>query len=355
MKKKTLIVTPDIKLLGGVANHYLGLKYYWKKDVEYIYYGKRHGLLIPAALLFPFDLLNFLRKIVSQKQCVVIVNPSLRKYQLFRDGLYLIIAKMFKIEVVTFFHGWDSTFADKIEKKSFLFNRIYNSSSFIYVLYSEYKKKLIKIGITSPILLTTTKVNDSLIKSVHIEKRDGHIKNILFLSRIEKYKGIYEALETFELLQKKYQHLQLTIVGEGTELKNVRTYIKKKRLKNVSIRGALFGQELINTFKSSDLYIFPSYSEGMPTSVLEAMAFGLPVITSSVGGLNDFFEDGKMGARIQDLNPLSYQIAIEKLIKSKKKCKEIGSYNYKYAIENFLASQVVEKMEADIDFYTSKI
>src|SRR5699024_643846 len=105
MKNKILIITPDINRIGGVANHYLGLKKYWSKErVEYEYYGKRNNL--PAFILLPYDLIKFIGKLVFKKPQVVLINPSLRSYQLVRDGIYLLLAKLFRVKIVTFFHGW---------------------------------------------------------------------------------------------------------------------------------------------------------------------------------------------------------------------------------------------------------
>jgi glycosyltransferase involved in cell wall biosynthesis len=83
----------------------------------------------------------------------------------------------------------------------------------------------------------------------------------------------------------------------------------------------------------------------MPTSVLEAMAFGLPVITRPVGGLVDFFENDKMGYLIESLNPLDYAQKIDLLINDIEKANAIANYNMEYAHEYFLASKVARQLE----------
>ena len=208
---------------------------------------------------------------------------------------------------------------------------------------------MLEIGIYVPILLTTTKVNDEYLINFEISKRTGSVKNILFLARIEVYKGIYEALKTYEILTSFKSDLQLTIVGSGSELSNVQKYVKRNNLKNVKIKGVKIGNELIDEFLSADLYLFPSYAEGMPTSVLEAMAFGLPIVSSSVGGLNDFFENGKMGYLIPNCEPDNYVSAINKLIDDPVMTETISNYNHNYAIKHFLASNVANRIESDIN------
>ena len=97
--------------------------------------------------------------------------------------------------------------------------------------------------------------------------------------------------------------------------------------------------------KTSELYLFPTYSEGMPTSVLEAMAFGLPVITRPVGGLKDFFENGEMGYMLESLDPEVYVHHIETLIKDVKLTKRISDYNYRFIKEHSLASKIAKNLE----------
>ena len=107
-------------------------------------------------------------------------------------------------------------------------------------------------------------------------------------------------------------------------------------------------------FRKGDLYLFPSFHEGMPTSVLEAMAFGIPVITRPVGGLVDFFENEKMGKMVDSIKPSDFTEAIESLLTNVNLVKQISLYNYQYAQKHFLASRIAldmeNKLKAVLDF-----
>ena len=100
---KILIVCPSFDILGGVANHYKGLAPFWKSDIFYVFQGKRKN--IPAAISFIPDFIKYIYLLLVKSPDVVIVNPSLRRYQLFRDSIYVIIAKLFPVKVITFIHG----------------------------------------------------------------------------------------------------------------------------------------------------------------------------------------------------------------------------------------------------------
>ena len=114
---------------------------------------------------------------------------------------------------------------------------------------------------------------------------------------------------------------------------------------NVKFTGALTGDALVTQFKQGDLYIFTSFHEGMPTSVLEAMAFGLPVVTRPVGGLVDFFENGKMGEMVDSFEVEDFVPMVEKYLNDKELTKQTSVYNHEYAKKHFLASQVALRLE----------
>ncbi|OUL59879.1 glycosyltransferase family 4 protein [Flavobacterium sp. AJR] len=350
MKKNILIISPHPKLLGGVANHYIGLNDFWSSSIKYEYCGKREN--IPAFVTFFYDLIKYVLKLIFKRPDIVIINPSLRRYQIMRDGLYLILAKILRIDVITFIHGWDEEYVRKLIKKPSLFKFVYNKSAFIYVLSSSFKEQLLEVGITCPILLTTTKVDDKLIKDFDIDQRTGKINNILFLARIEREKGVLITINAFIILKAKYDWLTLTIVGSGGFLNEAKEYVSKKNINDVSFTGPLYGMDVAKEFSKSEIYILPTtHGEGMPTSVLEAMVFGLPIITRPVGGLNDFFDTKEMGSLIEDLSPDSFARELESFILSSEKTRKTALFNHNYSVNRFLASSVANKIEEDIKDY----
>lgn len=346
---KILIVVPSFKILGGVANHYIGLNTFWKNKIRYCFQGKREH--IPAIYTLMPDFVNFIWKLIINRPDVVILNPSLRNYQLKRDMVYFKIAKLFDKKVITFIHGWDPQVASKISDKPNSFLNSFGKSQFIYVLYSGFLKSLKGFGVKCPVLLTTTKVSDSLLSNFDINTRDGNVKQILFLARIEKEKGIFITLEAFKFLKKKYNWLTLSVCGSGTALNEAMEFVEKEKIPGVIFHGNLSGDSLIKQFHQSQLYVLPTHGEGMATSVLESMAFGLPVITRPVGGVNDFFVNGQMGYLTESLNAEDYAELLGNFIENKELTKKISHYNHKFAINHFLASKVTCKFEQDINKY----
>ena len=82
---------------------------------------------------------------------------------------------------------------------------------------------------------------------------------------------------------------------------------------------------------------------------LEAMAFGLPIITTRVGGIPDFFEDGKMGLFLDSREPEHIAEKIRYLLDRPELMQQMSKYNFEYAKEHFYASKVAKRLEAIID------
>ena len=340
---RVLFNIPSLLLPGGVSNHYKGLKPYWSVQFKYNEVGSR-GFL-PGYLILPFDYLKFICLCIFGRFNLIVLNPSLGKSALKRDGLFLKLAKIFGKKVVIFFHGWNPEMAAKISKQPKEFVNTYNCADRFLILATAFKDDLRKWGITKPIELTTTKISDNLLEGFDIRIRQKEVTNLLFLTRIEVYKGVFIAIETYKILKLKYPKLSLTIAGDGSQLDAVKELLKAEEIENVEVLGHVSNEKLVQAFHKASIYILPSYSEGMPTSVLEAMAFGLPVVTRPVGGLNDFFENEKMGNLIESLDPEDYSRAIINLIKNPDVCFEIAKYNHHYAKQNFMASQVAVQLE----------
>ncbi len=175
-----------------------------------------------------------------------------------------------------------------------------------------------------------------------------NIINILFVARIVKEKGIFITLRAYEELQPKYPQLRLTVCGDGPALADAKKYTADRKIKNVIFKGNITGNKLRDMYLDADLYILPTYQEGMATSVLEAMAFGLPVLSRPVGGVRDFWKNKDMGFLMESLDSHDYAQQIEQLIGDSSLVEHISTFNRQYARDHFLASKVTEKFEDDI-------
>jgi len=339
---KVLINVPDLKKKGGVGIFYVDLKDYWQSTVKYNIIGRRNN--ISGIFWLPWDSVKFIFYIIFFKPDIILLNPSLGEKALPRDFYFIRLATLFHKKTSIFIHGWDREYAERLKKEWAVY--FFNKASCLLVLASAFKRSLEEWGVRIPIYLTGAKVGEGLVKDFNIACRDGKINTLLFLGRIVKEKGVLIAVTAYKILKEKYHFLKMFVIGNGGYLPYVIEYINKNDITDITITGSVTESELSSFFKEADLYIFPTYfGEGMPSTVSEAMAFGLPVITRPVGGLADFFENGKMGEIMDSMDPEDFACAIERYICDPKLTMRVSRYNYEYARNHFLAHIVAANFE----------
>lgn len=348
---KILIISPSFKEKGGVLEYNkLLLKYGQSQFILFELKPSSNGTFITKSIRFYFNLIRFIFKLITSRIDIVHVNPSLGINSFYRDGIFIIISKIFRKKVFIQWHGWNP----KNEKLLTGIHLFFFKLSFFYaneirVLSDEIFQKISKTGFINKITKGNTFVDDDFYNSnikTHNIVLDKEI-NLLFLSTVSVNKGIYTTINVFEILKKHYKSINLNIAGDGKELENVIEYVKKHNISNVNFLGYVDNNLKIKTYLESDIYIFPSAYEGMPTSILEAMSFGLPIVCNKVGALPDFFVNKKMGIMIDSLDPEKYANAVIDILNNENKKIEIYNFNREYIFNNFLASTSVLEIEKE--------
>lgn len=159
-------------------------------------------------------------------------------------------------------------------------------------------------------------------------KKIKKIKNILFVGRIIKEKGVFELCKAFVKLKKDFKDITLTIVGDGPESKFLSefreiNYVGKKN-------------NIENYYKKSDLLILPTYfREGLPNVVLEAMSFGVPVVSTPVGSLIDIFTDNKDIFYVEKQNIIAIKEKIKYFYLHPEIAEKVSSLAYSKVKQNF--------------------
>lgn len=121
---------------------------------------------------------------------------------------------------------------------------------------------------------------------------------ILYVGRLSYGKGLFDLLKIAKEIGKDYD-VRFYLVGKGELGKKLKKEIKKENLNNVKLLGGLSHDKLVKIYQKANLFLFPSYYEGFPTVVLEAMSSGLPVLVSDIEAHKNFITDGKNGILIE--------------------------------------------------------
>jgi glycosyltransferase involved in cell wall biosynthesis len=324
------------------------------KDVEYFTTGSRSESEASGAAVVRVvrDSWRFAQVLKRGSYDIVHLNPSIGSKALLRDGVLLLVAKSFRKAVVVFTHGWDPDCERALSKHfSGLFRFVFGRADAFIVLSKEFKNRLRALGYEKAVFIHGAPIDDELLDYVQQPPPSrcagdgGRTFKILFLARVEKEKGIYEALDAYRLVKDRNPFVSLTIAGDGSHFTRAVQYASDQQLADVSFVGYVEGNAKCEVFRRSDAYLFPSYSEGLPLSVLEAMACGLPVVTSAVGGLCDFFENGAMGFSTESRDPAVLANLMERLVRDPELCSKIRRLNHRYVRDNFTAQRIASRLE----------
>ncbi len=349
---RVLITVPYLELPGGVANYYRTVRPHLDARKAYFEIGARPGESGRWAELRRLlaDYRRFHRELRARPVDLVHINPSLGVRSVVRDGLLLLIAKAHRLPVLVFFRGWDPACESIIRARyARLFRLVYGRADAFVVLAEEFARSLRELGVRAPVTVETTVVADSVFAEVVAgageRSRDPEACEILYLSRLDRDKGLAEAIEAVAEVSERFPSVTLTVAGDGPERAPAEALVRTRGLRRVTFAGHLDEDARERAFRRADVFLFPTcFGEGMPNAIVEAMAFGLPVVTRAVGGIRDFFEDGRMGFVTESRSPAVFAGYLARLIADPALRSAMGRYNRDYARNRFAASFVAARL-----------
>jgi glycosyltransferase involved in cell wall biosynthesis len=354
-QRRVLIHAPNLSTPGGKQTYYTAVRKYFKSEISFFFYGSQGIQESKYAFIKRMlsDYRKFYRKVKREDFDVVLLNPSLNMNSFFRDSIFAFLCRIAGVKMIVFWRGWNWDFERQTVSRILPYLKMtYGKAASMILLAEEFRTRLREYGYLKEIYLETTTVDDAILNySNNPDEDEIFVENAedigrLFLARVEENKGIYETIDSFIRLQKKYPNLVLNIAGTGGELENAKQYAKSKGVNGINFTGWISGRRKANLLHQSQIYVFPSYhGEGMPNSLLEALASGLSVVTTDVGGVKDFFDPSKMGRYIQPKNTDDLEFKLEELISRPDVMKSIKRFNRDYARKHFAPVHVAKRLE----------
>lgn len=166
--------------------------------------------------------------------------------------------------------------------------------------------------------------------------------------RLEPVKGLTYLLEALATLAREFDDLRLEIAGDGS----LRSFLQQESHRlGVSGRVSFIGwrEDLPAVMANWDAFVLPSLDEGFPIAALEAMAAGLPVIASAVGGLLEMVQDGETGCLIPAAAPAELTRQLREIICDGRRRQAMGIAGRQRALRHFSIPRMVEQTTAVYD------
>jgi glycosyltransferase involved in cell wall biosynthesis len=192
----------------------------------------------------------------------------------------------------------------------------------------------------------------SAYRAIAQKRKDGE-KNplplkVLYLGYLGRNKGTFELLDAAKEIAAKETPIFFDLVGEelsGGEKEELKQKIIQDGLDNiVTLHPPVAGDAKNDFFQKADIFAYPSYSEGMPMAVIEAMACGLPIIATRVGGLPDLVSDGINGILVDAGNPGQIASALELLSANSEMRLSMGAESSQTAGDKFDMEKLVPRL-----------
>ena len=164
---------------------------------------------------------------------------------------------------------------------------------------------------------------------------------LAYVASLTGEKGHTLLIQAFELVQKHIPNCRLLLAGDGPLRDELERQARAANL-STSITFAGFVEDVDAVYAAADLFVFPSSNEGLGTSLLRAMAFGLPVVAFSQGGIGEVIENGCTGILVQKHDAESLAAALTNLFSNAELAGELGKAARVTASSRFCVDRMAE-------------
>lgn len=315
------MIGTSLKGRGGVASVVRGYSEYGiLKNLKIDYFpthcdGKKRKKIV----YYLRNVVNILIKI-RQYSIVHIHTASYWSYR--RLFVVILIAKLFSKKIIIHIHG--AKFEEYFNNSSFIGKKVikigFKTSDRVICLSPEWSRKISKFCSLNKIIIIPNCVSFISINQVkqNNKKKLTTTKKLLFLGELGERKGVFDLLKAIKLLRLDPNKTKLFLCGNGDLIKIQNTILHLGLENVVQLLGWVQGDKKIELLRSAYLYVLPSHYEGLPMSILEAMSYGIPIVSTNVGGIPYAVESDKEGYLIDPGNPKELANTINCLLEDEK-------------------------------------
>jgi len=274
-------------------------------------------------------ILKVIIKLIKYNPEIVYLAITAKGIGFYKDFPIALLAKLFGKRVVLHYHNKGVNLKQHLFVYDLMYRILFKSTKVILLserLYVDVKKYVKKKNVFFcpngiPYPNFKVKISSKISKD--------KVPKLLFLSNLIEGKGVYVLLEALKILNFEGLKFQCNFVGgEGDiSLSQLNQKINNLNLQNcVSYLGKKYNDDKHKIFQSSDIFVFPTFyhNECFPLVLLEAMMFGLPVISTNEGGIPDIVKDGETGFIVEKQKPKQLAEKIKWFIENPEKAILVG-------------------------------
>ncbi len=337
---QVLMIGVDQNTPGGMAAVVKTYGIYYKR-MKYISTWRVGNYFVKSMVALRAIIITFIYLLCDKKIKIIHIHVAANA-SFYRKSIFIKLGKFFKKKVILHVHAAD--FVDFFDASKDQ-NRIINTISIcdkLVVLSKSWKEYFESIGISKSKIEILNNIIPPPIK-LDIEPDNDHFK-LLFLGEIGKRKGVYDILEVLKKDKNYYSDKLILKIGGNLEEEKLVQTIKQFELGDfVKFEGWVRGTKKVECLNWADVVMLPSYNEGLPIAILESMSYGLPVISTNVGGIPEILFNHRNGILIKPGHQDELESSIRFFIENREKVNEYGVIA-RETIKEFLAETVIKKL-----------
>lgn len=318
-KHKIVVFGPSLDAVSGMSTHVrMLLASDLARDYELLHFqvgseGRRENALqkLMRFTLSPFQLALVLLRAGAE---VVHLNVPLDRKGYWRDLAYAIVARSLGRRVVNQVHGgaMPQEFFRGNALLTWILRRFLVSSDVVTVLSSAELAAYRAFDSRMNVHLVPNAIDPAGLADQRRSYNTDRPLRLVYVGRLVRTKGLFEIVDALMELKRAGREFTLSLAGSGPDVGELMAAAQKADVKDrVRFLGSVFAADKYRLWLESDVFVFPSYMEGLPYSLLEAMAAGCVPITTPVAAIPDVVRDGEHGlfVPVRDAGALASAVA----------------------------------------------
>lgn len=299
-------------------------------------------------------LIKLTYKIIKFQPKIIIIFVA-DKFSAIEKGLMIIISKSFNKNVIIFPRA--GALLDQY--KNILFKKYidftFNKANLFLCqgkAFQNFATKKLNFSKSQAPIIPNWTANSELLKIGkyrHFNFNNKAVK-ILFIGWLEEFKGVKEILEAAYILKNKKYSFHIYFAGDGNMMSFAKQFIIKFDLENhISLLGWVNDSEKNKLLSESNIFLLPSWNEGLPNAMIEAMSAGLACIISKVGMIPDYAINEFNSLLVEPKNVENIVSSLEKVFKNPNFRKMLSKNAYQTAKSNFTIKHGLKLFRQEIE------
>lgn len=334
MKRNILMCGSELSVKGGmvsVIKNYLAYEKWEDYNIIYVpTHTEKNKLVVAIYFLVAYVKIVILG--MRGKISLAYLHTA-EKGSFFRKAIIVRTLKKMGIKTIMHHHAAEfEEFYDNLSEKG---KKYVNDTLELTDINIVLSKSLVPM-ITRKAPNATVKVLYNAVKTYPDKPYNENGNIVLFLGRLGKRKGAYDLLQVIAALDKKIDaDIKFGLCGDG-EVENVAVKVKELGIEHrISHIGWIDGEQKASILSNTIINVLPSYNEGLPMTILETMAYGIPNISTNIASIPEVLEDGVNGFLMEPGDTDALETKLEKLINDKELRRKFSNESWNLINDRF--------------------